>query len=95
MFKNYKINPKIFLVFLILYLLIGFTYGMLGEIRMAVKYTGLWYNAFLHPLSSIILAPFWPYEMYIEYSIYGTILNRPLPEEPMDWPETNYQIRNY
>jgi len=62
---------KVAIRFIIIYFAIGFTFGMIGEFRLAKKYGGKPYEALIDPyayLRSVVSAPFWPYNLY--WTIY-------------------------
>lgn len=58
---------KYVFILVIVYLLVGFLYGMAGEFRLAKKYGNSAFSALTNPyayLRSIVSAPLWPIDLY-------------------------------
>jgi|GEM_PF-6702657 len=58
-----KLDKKIILVSLSLYLVLGLFFGVMGEMRLARKYAVPYSTAFANPwlyIRATVMAPFWP-----------------------------------
>ncbi len=78
--KRSKLFKYIFMVILI-YMLIGFLYGMTGEFRLVKKYDRFPFTVLIDPWAYIRSAcgsPFWPVDLYFSLYPFG----RPLCDTP-------------
>lgn len=74
----------IFLI-IVVYLVIGFIYGMTGEFRLAKKYGGSPFTVLIDPwayIRSACCSPFWPVDFYFSLYHFGNPFGRPLCGTP-------------
>lgn len=72
---------KTILVFFVVYIVVGFIYGMSGEVRLAVEYGGSWLEAFLDPyayLRAAVFSPFWPNDLFWTRYHCGNLFGCPI-----------------
>lgn len=66
---------------IVVYLLLGFGYGMMGEMRLAEKYHGDSYSAWKDSnayIRSSIFSPFWPNDLFWTLFHCGNPLGCPI-----------------